>query len=391
MNLGEAIILAQASPMDTRLEPRRTIRPYPWAALPAVAREAPGALRDVRRAVAGAIDVGSMGTALSETVGATASVTITAIEVASDDAAKPGGASLALATLDDALRIHLELDSELARALVARVLGRPVKLGHARAALAPEIEGALSAIALQVARRAHGGGPALVPFDHGAWRLEPGDRRLRVDATVTLDGAAYAARAIVALRHTATFPTRDAASRLSSLGRLPITLPLVAAVSLLRAAEAFALAAGDVWLPGNGWTARLEKAPARLVGSAVLAPPGSPRGIDVKLGDAGEIVVVGGKTILLDVEAAMPSPNQDQTATSEVVLDAPLVVRVEVGAVTLSAAEWAAMGPGDVVALGRRVHEPVLLRVAGTEVARGELVDIEGELGVRIRERARAI
>jgi flagellar motor switch/type III secretory pathway protein FliN len=72
------------------------------------------------------------------------------------------------------------------------------------------------------------------------------------------------------------------------------------------------------------------------------------------------------------------------------VLDAPLVVRVEVGAVTLTASEWAALGPGDVVALGRRVHEPIVLRVAGAEVARGELVDIEGELGVRIRERARS-
>jgi len=93
---------------------------------------------------------------------------------------------------------------------------------------------------------------------------------------------------------------------------------------------------------------------------------------------------------LLDVEKPMTSPNQDETATSEVVLDAPLVVRVEVGAVTLSAAEWAALATGDVVALGRRVHEPVVLRIAGTEVARGELVDIEGELGVRIRERARS-
>jgi type III secretion protein Q len=61
-----------------------------------------------------------------------------------------------------------------------------------------------------------------------------------------------------------------------------------------------------------------------------------------------------------------------------------------VGAVTLSASEWALLGEGDVIALGRRVSEPVLLRIGGAEVARGELVDIEGELGVRIRERSRA-
>jgi flagellar motor switch/type III secretory pathway protein FliN len=122
----------------------------------------------------------------------------------------------------------------------------------------------------------------------------------------------------------------------------------------------------------------------------VLAAPASSRGIAVKLGDGGEIVLVGEKTILLDAENAMQSPNEGETATSDVVLDAPLVVRVEVGAVTLSAAEWASIAPGDIIAVGRRVNEPVILRIAGAEVARGELVDIEGELGVRIRERARS-
>jgi flagellar motor switch/type III secretory pathway protein FliN len=376
--------------MDTLHESPRSIRPYPWKALPAVARESAGALRDVRRATAAAIDAGGIAEALSDIVGAAVAVRLVEVVVATDDAPPIGGASLALATLDGAVRVQLEIDAELARGLVARVLGRPVKLGNPRDALAPEVEGAICAIVLHAARRAHGESPPLVSHGHGPWRLEPGERRLRIDATVTLDRDAYAARATVAVHPTAPPMSVDPVTLLSSLGRLPIALPLVAAVSLLPTSDALALGAGDVWLPGDGWTARLKGAPARLVGDAVLAPPGSARGIAVKLGDGGEIVVVGEKTILLDVEATMPSPNQDQTATSEVVLDAPLVVRVEVGVVTLSAAEWAALGPGDVVALGRRIHEPVLLRVAGMEVARGELVDIEGELGVRIRERGRS-
>jgi flagellar motor switch/type III secretory pathway protein FliN len=376
--------------MDTHPEATPSIRPYPWAALPAVARETPGALRDVRRAVAAAIDAGGVAAALSEIAGVPAAVSVARIEVATHDVPAFGGAALALATLDDAVRVDLELDSALARGLVARVLGRPVKLAHPRAALGPEVEGALSAIVLQVARRAHGASAPFVAFGHGAWRLQPGDRRLLIDASVTLDRETYAARAVVALRPAAPLPSPDPVARLSSLGRLPIALPVVTAVSLLRASEAFALAAGDIWLPGDGWTARRAGTAGHLVGDAVLAPPRSARGIGVKLGDGGEIVVVGEKTILLDVETTMPSPNQDQTATSDVVLDAPLVVRVEMGAVTLSASEWAALGPGDVVALGRRVQEPVVLRIAGTEVARGELVDIEGELGVRIRERARS-
>ena len=57
------------------------------------------------------------------------------------------------------------------------------------------------------------------------------------------------------------------------------------------------------------------------------------------------------------------------------------------GEATMAAREWAALGRGDVVALGRRVGEPVLLRVGGVIVARGDLVEIDGEVAVRIVDR----
>jgi len=59
------------------------------------------------------------------------------------------------------------------------------------------------------------------------------------------------------------------------------------------------------------------------------------------------------------------------------------------GAVTLTVREWASLAPGDVIALGRRVSEPVLLRAAGLEIGRGELVELDGELGVEFRERVK--
>lgn len=68
----------------------------------------------------------------------------------------------------------------------------------------------------------------------------------------------------------------------------------------------------------------------------------------------------------------------------DAVLDAPIVVRVELGAVSLTAREWAELRPGDVLEAGRRVGDHAILRVAGRAVAEGELVDVEGELGVRI-------
>src|SRR5205085_7866999 len=119
--------------------------------------------------------------------------------------------------------------------------------------------------------------------------------------------------------------------------------------------------------------------------------PGGEQGIRARIAESGEFVVVGVDAAAHDVEAGAMSPNQDDpTATSEVVLDAPLVVRVELGAVTMSAREWAALRAGDVIGLGRRVSGPVVLRIAGTVVARGELVDIEGELGVRIRDQVKS-
>jgi flagellar motor switch/type III secretory pathway protein FliN len=64
-----------------------------------------------------------------------------------------------------------------------------------------------------------------------------------------------------------------------------------------------------------------------------------------------------------------------------------VLVRVEIGSVTLPAREWAAIGVGDVVALDRRVGDAVHLRVARRIIARGELVDVDGAIGVRVLER----
>lgn len=75
---------------------------------------------------------------------------------------------------------------------------------------------------------------------------------------------------------------------------------------------------------------------------------------------------------------------EQDSELAEIVGETPLTVRLELGALEMSAAEWAALKPGDVLQSGRRLDEPVVLRAGGREIARGELVDVEGELGVRI-------
>jgi flagellar motor switch/type III secretory pathway protein FliN len=78
--------------------------------------------------------------------------------------------------------------------------------------------------------------------------------------------------------------------------------------------------------------------------------------------------------------------SEEESDLEQVVGETPVLVRLELGALEMSAAEWAALRPGDVLATGRRLDEVVTLRTGGREIARGELVEIEGELGVRITQ-----
>ena len=61
-------------------------------------------------------------------------------------------------------------------------------------------------------------------------------------------------------------------------------------------------------------------------------------------------------------------------------------VVAEMGRVVLSGREIARLTTGSVVQLGRPLGGPVDLVAGGKLIARGELVDVEGEIGVRIIE-----
>ncbi len=114
-----------------------------------------------------------------------------------------------------------------------------------------------------------------------------------------------------------------------------------------------------------------------------LAAPLADMGVAAqRLGEDGRLVLGGDASVLCAEDEPM-----DKDALIEAVGDVPVVVRVEVGEATMTAREWATLGRGDVVALGRRAGEPVLVRVGGVPVARGDLVVVDGEVGVRIIER----
>ena len=68
------------------------------------------------------------------------------------------------------------------------------------------------------------------------------------------------------------------------------------------------------------------------------------------------------------------------------VLDVPVELAVEIGRTTMTIRQTMALAPGSVVILDRMAGEPVDLLVNGKRIARGEVVAIDEEFGLRITE-----
>lgn len=295
-----------------------------------------------------------------------------------------------LTSIDGVLRVAIESGPELTNAVLARLLERGAKVSDANATESAALRGAFAAFLIEAARRSGGS---------IAWRAVPDapstSDGVAIDATVFIDERPYGVRAVVSENPK---PTHDLADpvRLRDLDALPLTLAIVAGVSAGPRAALTTLAVGDVWLPGEGWFCNARKpSPARvedLLLRAALAGPSSERGVEVGRSEDGRIVLREHVVVLAadsdshETTKKVGTMNDSDPTLDGLVLDAPLVVRVEVGSVTLSAREWAELRAGDVLETGVRVAEPVVLRIAGREVARGELVNVDGELGVRIRE-----
>ncbi len=91
------------------------------------------------------------------------------------------------------------------------------------------------------------------------------------------------------------------------------------------------------------------------------------------------------KTKLSRTAMSQPTDSQSATTGSGVApLDVPVTLTVELGRVNLTINQLAELKPGDVVELGRHSRAPVELTSNGRLVARGELVQIDTDLGIRV-------
>jgi flagellar motor switch protein FliN/FliY len=91
-------------------------------------------------------------------------------------------------------------------------------------------------------------------------------------------------------------------------------------------------------------------------------------------------------------EVAEPGLAPAATGTSESdtdlarLHDVPVELAVEIGRTRMTIGETLGLGPGAIVSLNRLAGEPVDLLVNGTPIARGEVVVIDEEFGLRITE-----
>lgn len=83
----------------------------------------------------------------------------------------------------------------------------------------------------------------------------------------------------------------------------------------------------------------------------------------------------------------------DETSTAkatpssiDLLRDVPLLVQAELGRTKLLVKEILKLGVGSVVELDKEAGEPVDILVNNKLIARGEVVEIDGNFGVRIQE-----
>ena len=318
--------------------------------------------------------------------------------------------SAALASLTHASRETGCIAAAQAAAAVAELLGVPVAIagtvrpsqagaagGMARAAFSLEALGAVAVLEVEarlVARSLErlGGGTPRTP---AALAPMPAEQALLDLAALTaLDALRGTAAEALAPRLCAgEVPARPDAT---GAGSSPLVVDLELTVGeergrgrlLVPAAALRALAGPAPEVPQL--LADLELSLSLRDGVASLAPEDLAALAmgDVLLLDEGsarqELVVPGGLALLGRAEGDLF--HVEELNMTETQASYPLTVSVEVARVTVTFGELARLEPGSVLPLDIRRDGAVVLRAGERAIARGQLVDMEGALGVRILE-----
>ncbi len=348
------------------------VAPYPWSSLPHVERRALPVLAalarwaDVHGAWTGA-RIAVLGGAVARIdhvavlAGEALAVRLSDVTAVVVAARGPGGV------------VHVVVPGMVVRRAAQRLLGGPAEIAAPRpltvaeravavylvaAALDPldaavEVEPTELA-APMIAQRL---GEALV-VDVGlalSDAPEPGARGARV--------AVVAAPAVLAALRPPDPPTRGRDARLAG----EIAVPVVVATARLAATGLARLAVRDVILVDR-------------VGDR----GGAPGAARLAFGRGGVPVTLARRDGRLTVTGVYQRGPMNEQLAEDAATDLPIDLAVVVGEVRLSARAVLGLAPGQVLTLGAPVGAAVELRAAGRSIGRGELVEVDGEVGVRV-------
>jgi flagellar motor switch/type III secretory pathway protein FliN len=272
------------------------------------------------------------------------------------------GADVKLAS--EELELAVSVEPGLASLLLCRLLGRTPSLS-AQSALTPPLDHAFAVLCAELCRRVAPAAPLALsskPLQGWLWRT---------DFWLRAEGAAFRGRLALALAG-GPLPRGPVVG-----GALPVSLPLVLLAQSLPGVELGSLEVGDAVVFDAPWPA------AGPLGTAWLCAGANSAALQVEITATG-LVLRAAAQLEYEVNTMGEVDTTLAQGLEAAVLDGPVVVRLELGEVTLPARDWLALSSGDVLQTDLPLGEPVVLRVAGRVVGRGTLVNVEGRLGVRL-------
>ncbi len=282
--------------------------------------------------------------------------------------------------LPEAVRIAL-LEAVFEEALdgLAIVLGKPVSLLHVRDAGDAGLSSGHPCLSFALIRQKDG-----LRSRGYVGTLDPRY------APAVLDLLARSARAAGPIG-----PTGAAGHEsLLDLAHLPMTVVPVIGRSRITGEELAGLAMDDVILVEEYFS---EETPRWYLGPSLAL------GVEIREGRGTVTTIITDTANITNItEATMQAPSQAvreeaedrRPEASETAGDAPrlnlenldIEVRFELGREVMTLGELQKLAPGQIFELRGPIHSPVTITANSRPVARGEVVDIEGRVGVRVLE-----
>lgn len=368
-------------------------QPYPWKSVQKLTLTDVGLMRCAATTLIGAVDTTKLARALSEIL--RGPVTVSAAPMRRVREFRPAevrGAWCLLELMPSETPVLVEIEADLAACVAGAVFRQSVKLIDRLASVPDQVQSCVAGALVTVFRASSvAQPPRLVAIGRDSLTMfseMPADGLVRVPLTVELCAMPFRVTLwLTPGQAVGCLQPLSGRHLLGRLGHLPLGLALFGACAGLPRARFESLRVGDCLMPGEFWSVR-RMGEHDLVGDVLLSAPWGFKGMRAKLIGPAQVMLRGDFVDMLDHTAqsddSSAQPPLRPEPLANMLGEAPVVVRVELGTATLTGRQWAELREGDVVVTNSRVADQVTLRVAGHAVAFGELVDVDGELGVRL-------